>query len=379
MGLTVKQVEAAKGNGKRQKFGDGDNLWLYVDKAGNKSWVLKYTSPVGKEREMGIGPERDISLAEARDKRDEARKLIRDGVDPIEARKEKRDAARVEAAKGITFEAYAGKYITAREAGWKNPVHRKQWPASLKAHAFPIIGALAVADVDTVAVLKVLRPIWTELPETARRVRGRIEAILNGAKAEGLRTGENPALWRGHLDQILAKRRKADVVHHAALPYAEMPRFWKSLAKDTSDAAGLLRFIILTASRYNEAAGWKEVEVKGDVWMIPAPRMKAGRAHAVPLTSAALACMPVPSVSDVALASCIKRHTKTHATTHGFRSTFRDWVGDELDFSGDLAEQALAHVLPNQTEAAYRRGTALQKRRALMQAWADFCIGKHRT
>jgi integrase len=202
---------------------------------------------------------------------------------------------------------------------------------------------------------------------------------LNAAKAEGLRTGENPALWRGHLDQMLAKRRKADVVHHAALPYAEMPRFWKLLAKDTSDAAGLLRFIILTACRYNEAAGWKEAEVKGDVWTIPAPRMKAGRPHTVPLTGAALACMPVPSVSDVALASCIKRHTNTHATTHGMRSTFRDWVGDESDFSGDLAEQALAHVLPNQTEAAYRRGTALQKRRALMQAWADFCIAKHRT
>jgi hypothetical protein len=168
MGLTVKQVEAAKGNGKRQKFGDGDNLWLYVDKAGNKSWVLKFTSPkTGGEREMGIGPERDISLAEARD---EARKLIRAGVDPIEARKEKRETARVEAAKGITFEAYAGKYITAREAGWKNPVHRKQWRASLKAYTFLHIGQMAVADVDTAAVRLWLDPIWTKLPETARRV-----------------------------------------------------------------------------------------------------------------------------------------------------------------------------------------------------------------
>jgi integrase len=378
MGLTALAVKNAKGNGKRQRLGDGDNLWLFIDKNGNKTWVFRYLSPItGKEREMGLGSERDLSLSEARDKRDEARKLLRDGVDPLEARRQKREAARVDASKGITFRDYAEKFIAGREAGWKNPIHRQQWRNSLRDHAYPHIGNLAVADVDTDAVLKVLRPIWNKIPETARRVRGRIETILSAATVEKLRTGQNPAAWKGHLEHLgLARRKKSDVEHHPALDYRLMPRFWKSLAGDTSDAAGLLKFIILTVPRYNEAAEWNASEVKGDVWTIPGIRMKGDKPHPVPLTKAALDCLPVRRVSDVALANCIARHTDQPATTHGMRSSFRDWAGDCTEFPREIAEAALAHQVGDDAERAYRRGTALERRRALMNAWSSYLHGE---
>jgi integrase len=351
---------------------------LDVDKNGNKSWVFRFKSPVtGSERYMGLGPAADVPLAQARDTAQNARALLRNGVDPIEHRKEQRTAAKVEASRSVTFKAYATQYISGKESGWKNEKHRQQWSNSLRDYAYPHIGQMAVADVNTEAVLKVLGPIWTIKKETARRVRGRIEAILNAAKAQKLRTGENPALWRGHLDQVgLARRRKSDVKHHPALPYEEMPKFWKSLASDTSDAASMLRWIILAACRYNEAAEMDSgAEVKGDLWTVPAIRMKAERPHIVPLTAAAMACLPVPRVSDVSLAKCIARHTSMPATTHGFRSTFRDWAGDCTSFPREVAEMALAHVVKDDTEAAYRRGTALEKRRGLMDAWSKYCAG----
>ncbi|KIZ35728.1 tyrosine-type recombinase/integrase, partial [Rhodopseudomonas palustris] len=244
MALTALQVKNAKPG---DKLTDGGGLRLDVDRNGNRAWVFRYTSPVtSKERYAGLGSAGDVSLAQARDAAQEARALIRKGLDPIEHRKEQRQAAKVEASRSITFKAYAEQFISGREVGWRNDKHRQQWRNSLRDYAYPVIGHLAVAEVDTAAVLKVLRPIWSALPETARRVRGRIEAILNSAKAEGLRTGENPALWRGHLDQVgLAKRRKSDVKHHPALPYAEMPQFWKSLVTDTSDTARMLRWIVL--------------------------------------------------------------------------------------------------------------------------------------
>jgi integrase len=377
--LTALAVKNAKPG---DKLGDGDGLRLDVDKHGNRSWVFRYTSPTtGKERYAGFGSANEVTLAEARDARDEARKLIRAGQDPIEHRNAKRIEAKAEASRTVTFKVYAEAFITGREAGWKNEKHRQQWRNSLRDYAYPHIGHLAVTDVDTEAVLKVLRPIWNQKKETARRVRGRIEAILNAAKAEGLRSGENPALWRGHLDQVgLARRRKSDVKHHPALPYEELPAFMASLAADTSNAAAMLRFIIATVCRYNEADEMDHSsEVKDNVWTIPAIRMKAERPHAVPLTAAAMACFPVPRVSDVSLANCIARHTKSPATTHGFRSTFRDWCGDCTEYPRELAEAALAHVLKDDTEAAYRRSTALEKRRALMNDWADYCIGKHRS
>lgn len=372
--LTAVRVKHAKPG---EKLADGDGLRLDVDKNGNASWVFRFKSPVtGKERFMGLGPIRDVGLAEAREAASAARALVRNHVDPIEHRTSERARAKAEAAGVITFEAYAKQYIAGKEVGWKNEKHRQQWSNSLRDYAHPIIGQLAVPDVDTESVLKVLRPIWNVKKETARRVRGRIEAILNAAKAEGLRTGENPALWRGHLDQVLARRRKSDVKHHPALPYEEMPQFWRSLASDKSDAARMLGWIILTACRFNEAADMDPAaEVKGELWTIPAIRMKAEREHKVPLTALSLAQLPFRPVSDVTLSNCIARHTKTTATTHGMRSTFRDWAGDCTSFPREVAEMALAHAVDDETEAAYRRSTALAKRRDLMAAWADHCSG----
>lgn len=369
--LSALQAKNAKPG---DKLTDGDGLRLDVDKNGNGSWILRFTSPVtGRERFMGLGPARDVSLSAARDLASDARATIRKGVDPIAMKRETRDAARVAVRREVTFKAYAESYIDGKEAGWKNDKHRQQWRNSLRDHAYPTIGHLAVADIDTEAVLNVLRPIWLTVPETARRVRGRIEMILSAAKAEGLRSGENPALWRGHLDQVLARRKKSDVTHHPALPYAEMPKFWTSLTGDVSDAARMLRFIILTACRFNEAAEMNgATEIKGDLWTVPIIRMKAEREHRVPLTKMALQQLPFRPVSDVALSKCIRRHTALPATTHGFRSTFRDWAGDETDFPREIAEMALAHEVGDDTEAAYRRGTALAKRRALMDAWSTF-------
>jgi integrase len=208
-------------------------------------------------------------------------------------------------------------------------------------------------------------------------VRGRIENVLSAAKAEGLRGGENPAAWRTHLDQLLPKRKKSDVVHHSALPYDQLPAFWQSLATDTSDAARLLRFIILTAARFSEAANMTPSEIKGDLWTIPGARMKGGRPHSVPLTKVALDCLPLVRVSDVGVANCIRRHSAAPATCHGMRSAFRDWCGDCTDYPRELAEQALAHAVGSEVEQAYRRGTALEKRRELMNAWGDFCVGNN--
>jgi integrase len=370
--LTALRVKNAKPG---EKLGDGDGLRLDVDKNGNASWVFRFKSPVtGKERFMGLGPLRDVGLADAREAAGAARVLLRNNIDPIEHRMAERAKIKAEATGAITFEAYAKRYIAGKEAGWKNDKHRQQWSNSLREYAYPHIGHLRVCDVDTAAVRKVLDSIWNEKKETARRVRGRIEAILNGAKAEGLRTGENPALWRGHLDQVLAKRKKSDVQHHPALPYEEIPRFMTSLASDTSDAARMLRWIILTACRFNEAYEMDlGAEVKGDTWTIPAVRMKADREHKVPLTSMALAQLPFQPVSDVTLSNCIARHTNSPATTHGMRSTFRDWAGDCTSFPREIAEMALAHAIGDETEVAYRRSTALAKRRELMNAWADYC------
>ena len=372
MALTALQVKNAKPG---DKLGDGGGLRLDVDRSGNKSWVFRYTSPTtSKERFMGLGPLRDVSLAQARDAAADARALIRETKDPIEQRRQERTVAKVEASRAVTFKAYAEAFISGREAGWKNPRHRQAWRNSMRDYAYPHIGHLPIADVDTAAVLKVLRPIWGTKTETASRVRGRIEAILSAAKVEGLRAGDNPALWRGHIAEVLPGKRSVQAVeHHAALPYAEMPAFWKSLANDSSDAARMLRWIILTAARYGEANGMQPGEIKRDLWTIPARRMKAGKEHTVPLTPLALEQLPFRPVSDVALSTAIKRHTDSPATTHGMRSSFRDWCGDCTDFPRELAEMALAHVVGSEVETAYRRGDALEKRRKLMAAWTKYC------
>lgn len=372
--LTTTKVKAARPG---DRLSDGGGLRLDVDKNGNAAWIFRFTSPVtSKERFMGLGPLSDVSLSEAREAAANARSVLRKGQDPLEQRRADRTAARVAASRSISFKAYAEQFIAAREAAWTNPTHRQQWKNTLRDYVFPRIGNMPVADVDTAAVLSVLQSIWTEKPETASRVRGRIETILAAAAAEEKRIGPNPAQWKGHIDQILPNKRKVrPVIHHAALPYDEIPAFMSSLAGDGSDSARLLRFIILTASRYSEAARWEPEEVSGDVWTIPGARMKAGKQHSVPLTAAAIACLPLARASDVSLSNCISRHTDTPATTHGFRSCFRDWCGDCTDFPREIAEQALAHTISSATEKAYRRGTALAKRRELMQAWADYCGG----
>lgn len=372
--LTIAKVKAARPG---DKLSDGAGLRLDVDRHGNAAWIFRFTSPVlARERFMGLGPLGDISLADARDAAAEARTLLRQGKDPIEARREARAAVKVAAGRSISLKAFAESFIAAHEATWSSQVHRSQWRNTLRDYVYPKIGHLPVSDVDTAAVLSVLRPIWNEKPETASRLRGRLEVILSAAKVEGLRTGDNPAQWRGHLKETLPSRREVrSVVHHPALPYQELPAFMVKLEADGSDSARLLRFIILTAARYSEAAKMEPDEVKGDVWTVPASRMKAGKSHQVPLSSAALECLPVPRASDVSLLNCIARHTETPATTHGFRSTFRDWVGDCTSFAREVAEEALAHTIAGETERAYRRGSALIKRRELMQAWATFCTG----
>jgi integrase len=400
MALTALQVKKAKPG---DKLADGGGLRLDVDPRGGRSWVFRFKSPVtGKERYMGLGPASDVSLAQAREAAEEARRLTRKGIDPIAHRNDQRASAKAEAARSVTFRQYAEGYVTRMEAGWKNPKHRQQWTNSLKTYAFPLIGQTAVADIDTTEVMKVLTPIWNNKPETASRVRGRIEMILTAAKAEGLRTGDNPAAWRERIKPLLPSKRKVRKVrHHPALPYRLLPTFMASLRTDQSDSALLLQFIILTAARYNEGAFAysDEIDREQTLWAIPGVRMKGDRAdrpHVVPLTEDALKVLDAARerygskglifpgmrrgrpISDVTLAKAIARHTDVEATTHGFRSTFRDWAGDMTNFPRELCEQALAHVIEDETEAAYRRSDALAKRRILMDEWAAFCMSDRR-
>ncbi|MGY3603651.1 MULTISPECIES: tyrosine-type recombinase/integrase [unclassified Bradyrhizobium] len=371
MALTVKQVEHAKPG---DRLGDGDGLWLFVAASGTKSWMFRFTSPTTrKAREMGLGPVTVLKLAEARDAAQQARKLVLAGKDPIEERNAQRAAVRVEAAKAITFEEFAKQYVTTHKPGWRNPKHAQQWENTLRDYAYPVIGSTPVPDVTKDDVVKVLAPIWMTKKETAARLRGRIEKIMDAAKAKDLRTGDNPALL-GILRHLLpAQKRKQSVKHHPALPYEQMPKFWKSLAADTSDAARMLRWIILTACRFNEAREMDTDEVRGDLWTIPAGRTKSEREHYVPLSALALAQLPFRPVSDVSLTKCIRRHTDSPASTHGMRSTFRDWAGDETEAAWEVAESAIAHKVGNETEQAYRRRTALEKRRKLMQEWSEYC------
>ncbi|MGC2854151.1 tyrosine-type recombinase/integrase [Novispirillum sp. DQ9] len=388
--LTAKAVAALREPG---RYADGNGLYLQVGKTGGKAWLLRYMLN-GKAREMGLGALADVSLSEAREKASEARKLLSAGRDPLEARKEERQAAALEAAKAISFKGAAEAYITAHRAGWRNAKHAAQWSATLETYAFPVIGELPVADVDTGLVLRVLEPIWTEKPETASRVRGRIEAVLDWARVRGYRDGPNPALWRGHLAHLLPRRAKVrKVEHHAALPYAEIAAFMVALRQRDATAARGLEFAILTAARTGEVLGatWAEIDLEAAVWTVPADRMKAGREHRVPLSPRAAAILQAmaqehgqegylfPSkrkgkpLSNMAFLMLLRRMGRADLTAHGFRSTFRDWTAERTAFPGEVAEAALAHVVGDKVEAAYRRGDLFEKRRKLMEAWADHC------
>ena len=374
------------------RYADGGGLYLQVSSFRTKAWTFRFQLN-GKPRLMGLGALHTITLAEAREAARGYRKLIRDGIDPIEQKREKRLQAALEGARGVTFKRCAEQYIEAHKASWRNEKHAAQWPATLETYAFPSIGHLSVAAIDTALVSKILTPIWSQKPETASRVRGRIEAVLDYATAHGYRQGDNPARWRGHFDHILPKRSKVrKVQHHAALPYDQIGAFIGELRKQEGVAARCLEFVILTAARTGEAIGaqWPEIDFDKKVWTVPAERMKTGKPHRVPLSDRVVAILkPLPRekdspwvfiggktgmpLSNMALLQTLRRMGRDDLTTHGFRSTFRDWCAETTNFPHELAEMALAHAVADKVEAAYRRGDMFEKRRQLAKAWATYC------
>lgn len=374
------------------RYGDGAGLWLQVGPTGGKSWLLRYAMN-GKTQQMGLGSVDDVSLAEARESAATYRKMVRNGINPIETRKAAKFAAKTEKAKAMTFKQCAERYIEAHKAGWKNAKHVSQWENTLAAYAHPVFGGLPVAAIDTPLVLKALEPIWTEKPETASRVRGRIESILDYATARGYRAGENPARWRGHIANLLPKRSKIQAVkHHAALPYMELGAFMADLRARDGLAARGLEFAILTAGRTGEVLGarWSEIDLDAAVWTVPGDRMKAGREHRVPLSKSAVALLnalprvdgseflfpgnrPQKPLSRLTFLKQLARMGRGDLTAHGFRSAFRDWAAERTAYAREVAEMALAHVISDRVEAAYRRGDLFEKRRRLMEDWAKFC------
>lgn len=387
-GLTARKVDTIKTPG---LFADGGGLYLQVTAAGAKTWIFRYKL-ADRRRDMGLGSTSTVGLAEAREKAQAAQKLVKDGIDPIEDKKAKAAAKALDAANARTFKECAEAYIEAHRAGWKNPKHAAQWPSSLETYAYPIIGALPIAEIDTPLVLQVLNPIWNTKTETANRLRGRIEMILDYARVKGYRTGDNPARWRGHLDHTLLSRDKASPRgHHASLPYADMPGFWPKLQVQDGIGARALEFCILTAGRTGEVLGarWDEIDTEAATWTIPADRMKAGQEHRVPLTAPALSLLrkmaairtgefmfpsqsPRRPSSNMIMAMTLRR-MKVAATPHGFRSTFRTWAAEKAHAAHEVAEAALAHVEGNKTVAAYQRGDLFERRRRLMDAWAIYC------
>jgi integrase len=370
---------------------DGDGLYLQIGSAGARSWIWRY-SLSGRERYLGLGSAAAIPLKRARELAAEARRMRAEGVDPIEHRRQQRDAVRVRDAKAMTFGQVAAQYITAHEGSWGNARHREQWRNTLAIYVLTVIGSLPVQAIDTALVLKVLQPVWATIPETANRIRGRIELILDYAVAHGYRaSGDNPARWRGHLSMILPKRSKvARVEHHAALPYAELPAFMADLRRRESTSSRALEFLILTAARAGEVRGatWQEIDLDAGLWTISGERMKTGKPHRVPLSDRMLDILRDMStrrensflfpglrgpLSTMALGAMLKVMRRTDITVHGFRSSFRDWAGDRTAFARDVVEAALAHAIENRVEAAYRRGDALEKRRRLMESWAAYC------
>lgn len=415
--LTPQKIKALKEPG---YYLDGAGLYLQVSKTGSKSWVYQYTSN-GKRREMGLGSLLALPPDAARGLADEARSVLASGADPIEKRKVD-TAASVLAANSVrTFADCAADYIAAHKDGWKNAKHIDQWINTLRTYAEPLIGKLSVADVSTEHVVRVLQKnaFWTTKNETANRLRNRIENVLDWAKTMGYRTGENPARWRGHLENLLPAPNKVQKpAHHAALPVDDLPYFMADLRKQTSTSAKALNFALMTAARTIEvvAAQWQEIDLDKAVWKVPAERMKAKKEHCVPLSRQAVKLLESikpenvqgtdyvfsarkgKSLSTAAMENTLDRmgytapvqdgrqaikpmpaltypdgKQKPHITVHGTcRSTFRDWVAEKTEYPRDLAEMALAHTISDKTEAAYRRGNMLERRRAMMQDWANW-------
>ena len=389
--LTALDVSRLKESG---LYGDGGNLWLQVGPTGAKSWVFRYTLN-SKSRMMGLGPLATVSLLQAREAAGDKRLLLLRGKDPITEQRNEQALARLSAASGETFETCATRYIEAHKTSWKSAQHLDQWNQSLAKHVTPVIGKLPIGSIDTVLVLKVLEPIWTKVPWTARRLRGRIEMVLDWAKARDMRLGENPARWRGHLENLLPKKSKLLRVRHSpSLPYEYLGDFMTLIRTHTCLSASALEFTILTATRSMEVikAKWSEINLEARVWTIPAERMKSGREHRVPLSVQAVAILERmqkirqqgdyvfpgtkhgKSMSDHTMLMFIKLTLGIRAVvTHGFRSTFRDWAGETTSYPREVCEAALAHSDRSDTEAAYFRSDLFAKRAKLMQSWADYC------
>ena len=372
-------------------YGDGLGLYLQVSNFDTKSWLFRFMRN-GVARKMGLGPLHTITLAQARKRAAEARLLLLDGHDPIEARKLARANDYLKAAKAITFEECAERYIASNEASWKSATHRKQWRSTLATYAYPTFGNLPVSLIDTGLVLKALEPIWATKAETASRLRGRIEAILDWATVRDHRSGENPARWRNHLKNALPRRSiAANVKHHDAVPYAEMPLFMADLGNRDGVSARALELTILTAVRTCEAirAKWVEIDLDQMVWTIPYVRMKSKREHRVPLcgkTMRVFERLPRDGgayvfpgakagkpLSNMAMLEMVRGMRGKGATVHGFRSTFRDWAADQTGHPNIVVEMALAHTIGDKVEAAYRRGELFLKRKSLMTDWAEYC------
>lgn len=391
MGRTVSKLNALWVSRVTQsgRYGDGGGLYLQVSKTGAKSWLFRYTLN-GKAREMGLGALALVTLAEARQKATECRKQLSETVDPLDARVQQAKQAAAEAAKVMTFDACAKSYMDAHRASWKNVKHTLQWESTLSRFASPVIGALPVQDVDTGLVMRVLEPIWWKKTETASRLRNRIELILGWASARGYRSSENPARWRNHLDKLLPRRSKiSPIVHHKALPIDEVPEFLTRLRERDGMSPRALEFLILTATRTGETLGarWPEIDLNTKTWTIPAARMKAKREHRVPLTDRCIEILQEMQglhdervfpgrggcqLSDTSLLMLLRR-MRCPVVSHGFRSSFRDWCAERTNFPREVAEAALAHSLKDKSEAAYFRSDLFQKRRLLMEAWAEFC------
>jgi integrase len=396
--LTAQRVEKIKNaeDPKPGMYADGGGLYLRVTPKGARNWVLRYMLN-RRPRWMGLGPLALYGLADVRAKALEARRKRHEGIDPIESRRAERARQQLEEAKSITFRQCAESYIASHGAGWRNEKHKYQWPATLNTYAYPFIGTLPVQAVDTSLVLKVLEPIWTQKPETAGRVRQRIESILDFAKVRCYRGGENPARWRGHLDKLLPARSKVRKVEHlAALPYAALPGFLTHLRKREAVAARALELLILTAARTGEVIGarWNEIDLIDKVWTVPAARMKAHREHRVPLSPRVLAILqelraardcdksdafvfPGPKhgkpLSNMAFLMLMRRMGLADLTVHGFRATVKTWASERTSFQNEIVEASLAHTIGGKVEQAYMRGDLFEKRRRLMQQWATYC------
>ena len=381
-------------------YHDGGGLYLQVSDRLTKAWVYRYMM-AGRARKMGLGDFDLVSLKDARKKRDAAYSLVIDGVDPIDDRATRKAAQVAETAKVLTFKECAESYIAAHRAGWKSAKHADQWTATLETYAYPVIGKMQVQMIETAHVMKIIEPIWKDKTETASRVRGRIEKVLDRAKALKLRSGENPAAWRGHLDQLLpAKSQVSPVENHPALPYAELPAFMAKLRAKDGVSARALEFTILTVARTGDTIGAtrREINKTDKLWTVPAARVKGKRGarkrdHVVPLTRQALAVLAeVPAegvyvfpggkegagLSNAAMSELLKGmgYSPAYATVHGFRSTFKDWAGDLTAYPNEMSEIAMAHTVDDKVEAAYRRSDMRERRRRMMADWATFCDGR---